>query len=245
MHSSPSDEIDTREFVFPLITIVIKNDLAQKRTMKFLGTAFFVAKNGVAVTAAHVIPREIESDRILAAALFVDGKENIYPIEDVLRLDEFDFALLSVQCPPTKYLPIAMPRLLMGTDVEILGIPDHTTTDDGTKQMRLLKGHIVTLDSKKFEVNFPVPAGMSGSPVLVDDHVVGYATGRVRSEELEDLYEEIEEISNNVEKITIIKSHRVTLYGVGHPFQQIMNLTLTALEDQTLAQFLAIQNERP
>jgi hypothetical protein len=56
--------------------------------------------------------------------------------------------------------------------------------------MRVLKGH-ATAVMPRLELNFPIPAGVSGSPVMVYTTVVGFATGRVRSEEIDEQSEEI------------------------------------------------------
>lgn len=109
--------------------------------------------------------------------------------------------------------------------------------------MEYLKGHIVTFIGDKFELNFPVPASMSGSPVMIDGDVVGYATGRVRSEEVEDSHEEIEEIGNGRERIVITEVRRVTHYGVAYSIAPLLDVD-TAIFDggRTIRQFLRDQN---
>jgi len=235
-------EIDSREYVFALVSVVMEGNVAMLKTIKYLGTAFFVSTKGDAVTAAHVVSSPLEPSRVRAAVLWIDGRDQLFLLGNCLQWEDADFALVKVHAPATKYLRIGTPPLSMGNDLMILGISEHVTSDDGKKQMRVLKGHIVTLTDRRMELNFPVPAGMSGSPVMIGDAAVGYATGRVRSEELEDFHEEIEELDHHKERLTIIQSHRVTFYGVAHPFAPIMHVSLPALGNRTLAQFLSDQN---
>lgn len=110
--------------------------------------------------------------------------------------------------------------------------------------MRILKGH-VTLSHKQLELNFPVPAGMSGAPVFLHNNVVGYATGIVRSEEIEDAHEEIVEVENGREVIRLSEIRRIIHYGLAYPFSQMSDVRDPILEGKTLFEFIATQNAEP
>jgi hypothetical protein len=125
----------------------------------------------------------------------------------------------------------------------VIGIPSHEVWGSGN-EMRLLKGH-VTLSGKHLELNFPVPAGMSGAPVFVNTKVVGYVTGTVRSEEIEEVNEEIEEVENGREVIRISEIRRIIHYGLAYPFSQMSAIRDPVLDGKTLFEFIAAQNDEP
>jgi Trypsin-like peptidase domain len=209
---------------------------------KFLGTGFFVTKRGDAITAAHVLQEQedLPPGYRLVAVIFVDGIETVCWVTRSLKFSELDLALFYVNLSETKYLPVDFPAILPGTDFQLIGIPSHEVTGNG-KEMRILKGH-VTLVSNRLELSIPVPAGMSGSPLFVDKKVIGYAVGLVRSEELEEATEIIEEMSNTREVIRITEIRRCTYYGIGYAFHRISTHVESALGNMTLPKFIEMRN---
>jgi hypothetical protein len=205
----------------------------------FLGTGFFVTNNGIALTAAHVIPESTEPDEFIVCAFQSEGKQVMCFKEFHTKFEKFDCAMVKFSDARSKYFTIDVSSITMGTDVEVLGIPQHETGDPGLKQMRILKGHVVLSEKSKLELNFMVPAGMSGSPLLRGDRIVGLATGRLSSEEIEDHYEEVERVTNDKEVITISTVKRLTYYGVAIPFSALATVPLTKDNPET---FLDIIN---
>lgn len=234
---------DAREYIFPIFSVEAEDNGVHLETRVFLGTAFFVTKKGDAITASHVlpIPDELQSGRRLVAIIQYDGKETVCWITRAAKFDAFDLALLHVNLDETKYLPISSQRIPSGTDIQLIGIPSNDINNLG-KEMRILKGH-VTLAWKKLELNFPVPAGMSGSPVFAGTKVVGYATGLVRSEELEEATETIENVSNTKEVVRITEIRRITSYGLAYAFNAHENVRDSVLDNKTLMEFIASRNE--
>ncbi len=234
---------DAREYIFPIFSVEAEDNGAHLNTRVFLGTAFFVTKKGDAITASHVlpIPDELQQGRRLVAVVHRNGTETVCWITHAAKFEAFDLALLHVNLDETKYLPISSQEITSGTDIQITGIPSNDINRSG-KEMRILKGH-VTLAWKRLELNFPVPAGMSGSPVFVGAKVVGYATGLVRSEELEEATETIEEVTNTKEVVRITEIRRITSYGIAYAFSAHENIKDPALENKTLIEFIASQNK--
>lgn len=156
--------------------------------------SIFVTKRGDAITANHVIPTpdDLGEVRRLIAIVQVDGDAKVCWITRAAKFQSFDVALFNVNLSQTKYLPVSTEQVMWGADIQLIGIPNHEVWGSG-KEMRILKGH-VTLSHRHLELNFPIPAGMSGAPVFLHNEVVGYATGTVRSEEIEEAREEIEEV---------------------------------------------------
>ena len=142
--------------------------------------------------------------------------------------------------PNAYYLPISDEHIHAGTDVEVVGIPSHEVVGQG-KEMRLLKGHVTFVHSR-LELNFAIPAGMSGAPVFVNGKVAAYATGRVRSESIEEQTEEVVKLTNSVEQIRIHTTSSVIYYGTAYPFEALRDLRDPIIEGQTLLEFIVQQN---
>jgi hypothetical protein len=236
---------NAREYIFPIFSVCSEDNGVFIESREYLGTAFFVTRRGDAITADHVIPKpeQLEDGRRLIAVIFENGKQKICWITQAAKFELFDIALIHVNTENTKYLQISPEQVAAGTDVQTLGIPSHEVWGSG-KEMRILKGHI-TLSSKYLELNFPVPPGMSGSPLLVGTKVVGYVTGTVRSEEIEDSTEEIEEVSDNKEVIRIYETRRTIHYGLAYPFSHLSEIHDPVLEGKTLIEFISGQNIGP
>lgn len=236
---------EARQYVVPLFTMKADGNGVVVGSRKFLGTAFFVTRQGDAITAAHVLPppTSLANDTRLVAVVVVDGKERVCWVNHAAVLEAFDVALLKVNLQDTKYLSVSAEPVLAGTDIQVLGIPSHEVVGAG-KEMRILKGH-VTLAHERLELNFPIPAGMSGSPVLTGSFVVGYATGKVRSEEIEDQHEEIVTLTGTREQIRIATTARVTYYGLAFPFAKLATVRDPILDSLTLLEFIAERNREP
>jgi hypothetical protein len=104
--------------------------------------------------------------------------------------------------------------------------------------MRILKGH-VTMASRGLELSCVVPKGMSGSPVIVGREVVGWATGSIRSEELDDSVEEETEGGKVVRRIEV---RRVVQYGLARSFYSVREVTDRVLDGMSLPQFVHARN---
>jgi hypothetical protein len=233
---------DGRKYIIPLFVAEADGNTIILETRKFLGIAFFVTTKGDAITAAHVIPEPstVKSNQRLIGLVMENGKETLRLITKAAVFDAFDVALIRVDTPNAYYLPISDEHIHAGTDVVVIGIPSHEVIGQG-KEMRLLKGH-VTLVHSRLELNFAIPAGMSGAPVFVNGKVVAYATGRVRSESIEEQTEEILKLTHAVEQIRIHTTSNVVYYGTAYPFEVLRDLRDPILEGQTLPEFIAKQN---
>lgn len=234
---------DAREYIFPIFSVEAEDNGVHLDTRIYLGTAFFVTKKGDAITASHVLPirDELQSKRRLVAIILRDGKETVCWITHAAKFEAFDLALLHVNLDETKYLPLSSQEVISGTDIQIVGIPSNDINRSG-KEMRILKGH-VTLAWKRLELNFPVPAGMSGSPVFAGSKVIGYATGLMRSEECEEATETIENVTNTKEVVRITEIRRITSYGIAYAFNAHENFRDPVLENKTLIEYITAQNK--
>lgn len=228
--------IECSEYVCGIYIAQYSAEKKEISNRKFLGTGFFVTGDGLAITAAHVIP-EPESmalGQVIVCTYKINGGGAVSFLEYSHQIPGFDCAMAKFFDAPTKCLPIDPAPITMGTDVELLGISEHETGPPGIKQMRIFKGYVVLSTEKRLELNFSVPSGMSGAPLLMHNCIVGLATGRVISEELEEQTEEVEEISNGKEVIRITLSKRITYYGVAIPFSAIAHVPLNGDGSETL-----------
>ena len=236
---------EARQYIIPLFTMRADGNGVFAESRKFLGTAFFVTRQGDAVTAAHVLPppASLADDLRLVAVVVIDGEEQVCWVNHAAVFEAFDVALIKVNLACTKYLSVSAEPVLSGRDVQVIGIPNHEVVSAG-KEMRILKGH-VTFAHERLELNFPIPAGMSGSPIMAGPFVVGYATGKVRSEEIEDQHEEIVKLTDTREQIRIATTSNVIYYGLAFPFSNLATARDPILENRTLLEFIAERNREP
>ncbi len=229
---------DAREFIFPIFSVEAEGNGILLASRVFLGTGFFVTSQGDAITASHVLPKsdEITPPRRLIAIIQKSNEEQVCWINHAAKFEGCDLALVKVNLNDTKYLEISEDNVPAGSDIQLIGIPNHEVWGSG-KEMRILKGH-VTMSAKFLELNFAIPAGMSGSPIFLESKVIGYAQGVVRSEELQDSSEELEVISNQKEQITLTKIIRMTHYGLAVPFSHLRGHVSPIFDGKTFLSYI-------
>lgn len=236
---------DAREYVFCLFlgredeyAVVLQDSL------EYLGTAFFVSKKGDAITAAHVIPPDtsLDADQHLYAISIRDGKTQVYRVLMAAVFEESDLAICRVNVNDNPYLKVSFARHSAGTDVVTIGIPEHEVYQSG-KELRILKGHITLAAKPHFsELNFAIPRGMSGGPVIEGTKCIGFLSANIRSESLEDQVEEIEELENGKEKITLIESKSIINFGIFIPFSYFQGHKSDVFEGRSLDELLQQRN---
>lgn len=233
---------DLREYIFPLFSVRSPSEGAiLLETRKLLGTGFFISNKGDALTAAHVIPtpETIDKEDKIIAIPVINGKPIVCWVNKALCFPKEDVALFEVNIESSKFLSLSFERINAGIDVATIGYPSHSTNNAGL-EARILKGH-VTLSHKNIELNFPIPAGMSGSPVIVDDKVIAISTGRIKSEELIDSFEEESTVENHKEYIRIVETKNVIYYGLAMPLAGLAEKKEPLLNHKTLLEFIADQ----
>jgi S1-C subfamily serine protease len=234
---------DLREYLFPIYLVKVdKENNIIFESRKYLGTAFFVSKTGDALTACHVIPSpdEIAKDEKLIAVSMQNGEQVTMNIIKALVYSDKDLAMIRVGTSQNKYFEVSDKEILSGTDISVLGFPSHNLNSSGL-ELRFLKGH-VTLSHKMLELNFAIPAGMSGAPVIEGNKVIGIATGRVKCEELIDSYEEEKIIGNNKEIIKIVETKSVIHYGIALPFHENLDHAEPLLNGISILKYLHEEN---
>jgi len=236
---------DAREYIFAIFSVPSEGNGIFLEKRKYLGTGFFVTKHGDAITAGHVIPNpeELEEGYRIIAVVVRDGKQIPCWITRCAKMELLDVALIHVNLDKTKYFQVSVEHIPVGTDVMTVGIPSHEIWGEGM-EMRVFKGH-VTFFKDFLELSFPVPLGMSGSPLFVGMKAVGYLKGTVRSEEIEEANEDFEEISNEKEVIRRTEVRRAIHYGLACPFSHLKGIPDPAFEGKNLIDFIKSLNSQP
>lgn len=238
---------DIREYVVPLFVAEDPAKLRPDQPVvvsrdRFLGTAFFISKNGVALTAGHCAPdpASIAHGHAFLAVIWNGQRPCAQQVQLAKVLDQQDVAVLKIAHSPSKYLPVSFETIHMGQDIVTVGVPLHSVTSEDY-EFRCLKGH-VTRVSKTLELSCSAPRGMSGSPILVGGRVVGVMSWNARSESLEDESEEITETNGAFTRVTKTVAMAVTNYGQAEPISTLAGKVLPFTEGLTFEQFLAKLN---
>jgi len=236
-------KIDIRNYIFPIHVGQFTSDgnAFQIDRGGYMGTGFFIAKNGTALTAAHCLPNlDALEAKHLTVGIF-DGKYLISrKILSCIKWDNYDIALLKVEGESDHYFDLCYEQVLMGTDLMTFGIPEHSMREG--IEVRLLKGY-VTFAGRFLELNFPAVRGMSGSPVLLDGRVIGVVSANSRSEYVEDQVEELVELTDKKEKISIISTKAIVNYALVEPVLPLLTATHEVLDGRTIPEYISFMNE--
>ncbi len=233
---------DAREYIFPIFLMAASEATVSTNGACYLGTGFFVTKHGDALTAAHVLPspEDIPPGMRLVAVVLRDGREQVAWINQACVLERDDVAIFRVNLDETPPLSCSEATVLPGDDVVCIGIPSHRVHGSGL-ELRVHKGHVTGVYGR-LELNFPVPAGMSGSPVFLKGKVVAIATGRARSEQIDEYREEVVALDNRREQIRISTSTQIIHYGTACPLFALKESSFAELGGLTLYSFISSRN---
>lgn len=228
---------EVRQYIFPVLIGEEEKGVLQTNSVEFLGTGFFITRNGIALSAAHVFPTlEKLGNKKLYVLIRCDGKNEFYRVVASTVFPNIDIAIVKIEVDNVKYFPVKFKETVAGTDLTTVGIPVHEVWNSG-KEVRVLKGY-ATFVRKFIELNFPVPRGMSGSPVIDGPDVVGVLTGNVRSEELEDRVEEIVHVSDKKEVIKFVETKAVVNYGLAQEVRPLKDAVHEVFGKSTFSNFI-------
>jgi hypothetical protein len=153
---------DIREYVVPLFIAENPASLRADQPVvvsrdRFVGTAFFVTKNGVALTAGHCVPdpASIPAGHTFLAITWSGTRAHAQQVQMATPVKDQDIAILKISHSPSKYLPVCFDPVHMGEDVLSVGVPLHSVSGP-EYEFRCLKGN-VTRVSKTLELSFPAP----------------------------------------------------------------------------------------
>lgn len=135
----------------------------------YLGSGFFLNKNGLAVSNYHVFHGTSKG----AEQIKLVGSNTAYKVEEVIAHDaKNDFILFRVNCSNTNYIPIARNKPRVGEKVYAIGSPrglENTFSSGEVSQWR---------DNDLMQISAPIDHGSSGGALINENgEVVGITSG--------------------------------------------------------------------
>jgi len=175
--------IDIMRTVFPVLALHPER-AGETARPDFFGTAFAVAP-GVFMTAAHVVANACAEGRLaIGGPADSEGHSmGAAVVERYERFDDRDVALLFSDVSAVTLLNVWMVRRVQVlTDLNAFGYPHAVTwSSDGERLnvvFRAYKGHVITIrgferlpdEPSVYEISCPFPVGLSGAPLLLNQH---------------------------------------------------------------------------
>lgn len=202
----PPQLIHFGEFVFPICRISSENGADAITLEHFQGTGFTIGTEGYFLSAHHVISKGDlehcpEKRHIVGALKTSQGgtrEWRAFVIRDVEQCPGRDLAIGKIEYIPPPFFSSKNNDAYGWEDTHVFGYPDSRTRDINTGSWdfspMFLKGYITrrlepahaALSSwlPGYELSFPIPLGVSGSPVfrIGPEHaLLGVALGSIES----------------------------------------------------------------
>lgn len=228
---------DFKNHIFPIFIGPFKKEGIPKE-VEFLGTGFFVTSNGIAITANHCLPKpEQLNNKCILIGIWDNGNIKLQKVFSHVRIPSLDIAILKIDNIKSKKFNISYEELKMGTpDVFSIGFPWYSIWGEPF-EVRFLKGYITRV-TKYYELSFAIPRGMSGSPLFREDKLIGVLVMNAKSETLEDEVSEIIQVTNQKERIEIVKTKSIINYGLAIPFAKLSNFKDDTLDGLSFEDYI-------
>lgn len=163
--------MEETQFLEDIIVPILAIPEIDRNKFRFLGSGFFIDKNGYFVTCRHVTNSIREGENLYIYQL---GRRQQLRLEVVRNSQKYDLSLCKSEPPGVKdFLSFFDESYTnIGSDVEVYGyVYEPTGPNEVPFRQRYLKGYITGLPrdgyyNDSFELNFPVLFGMSGSPLM-------------------------------------------------------------------------------
>jgi len=163
------------DIIVPIISVPKNND----KVFKFLGSGFFIDRDGYLLTCRHVTD-SLGKDEKLFAYQF-GGKKRELELNIVKSSSKYDICLCQSSCPDIDvFWPFTDETFInLGSDVEVYSyVYEPIGADELPFRQRYMKGHVSGLSREKsypdsFELSFPILFGMSGSPLVAHFPIQG------------------------------------------------------------------------
>jgi S1-C subfamily serine protease len=146
-----------------ILTLRVENKAGER----YVGSAFLAVREGIAVTAWHVI-----HDAVKVTAKFADGSSS--DVQGFLDYDEAkDIALIKIDAKLRPLMTLASVKPMVGTRTYVIGSPkgyEFSISDGLLSQIQKVDGF------EQYQVSCPFSPGNSGGPLLNNrGEVVGIA----------------------------------------------------------------------
>lgn len=254
------------EYIVPVVRSTERD--GQIYVERVHGTAFFINSRGVFITAAHVLRNATadmeENGGAIGLVMLRPGDTTHHYEGEILRFTfaptPYDVAVGVVDQPSKACFELVPTgKIWIWQDVHTIGYPETAVAlDAGKIHVRGHKGYVVrklgqgsTLiheHPEAFEVNFSIPKGMSGSPLVLrhdsnlvlgdEDNqeaappflLIGVCTGNQPAELVDFVYETVEEDGSRFKE----KKIRIEEYGIAHDLWSLRQWAPDCLGGQTL-----------
>lgn len=181
--------INSYEYLFPVVGCDVDAD-ARISVQRVYGTAFCISGDYF-LSASHVL--NSASAHRLWGLCYTD--DNIWRFTQGLEresLESIDVGIVRASLPGAKTVGWSSSELAMLSEVQAIGFPYALDSLNSRLYIRSFKGHIVSARTwpelpakpRAYELSFPCPRGLSGSPLWVpgtgsEYHVGGLVVGNV------------------------------------------------------------------
>src|SRR6267143_3306252 len=185
--------------IFPIFTV---KSGSQQRIIEFRGTGFFVAPRGIFLTAQHVLDRRLAEDESFNIVIEEPYESDNFALSRIIDFEKdaggFDLAIGRADFNNSSQFPLYKHKLTMGEPLYTYGFPltEGERRPDGFIDWKLnpryFQGYL-TRDlpydhpgdkpTPSYELSFPAPVGLSGSPLLLVGtlNVAGVIYGNLES----------------------------------------------------------------
>lgn len=258
----PTNSKLLQHYVVPLC--VFSSDGQNAHPKLFCGTAFFVNQHGCFLTAGHALSRAFDHLRELGSnhfvGLFVKDKDSAerHRASPVLCHDlapkPADVAVGVADCAVETPLRLKSAPAHIWQEVAALGYPENALIQENSAFWFSIRGHRGYIQRElspgqfglpghpaAFELNFPITAGLSGSPLFISrghvDFVVGVCVGSHSSRIQQYSHEEVTEDGQSLREI----HHRIEEYGIAHDLRPLLGWKPSIGLGLTLEQFAGLQ----
>ena len=143
-----------------------------------ISSGFFVRRDLI-VTNLHVVENAVKRDSYAQLV----GKKTKYEIQDIIRSQEYSLAILKVNAPSVKFLPLgSSDNIRIGNRIYVVGNPPKQRNRISIGKTKKQEKNL--LDNAKleiWEIIAPISPKISGGPVLNDrGKVIGVSAWDVR-----------------------------------------------------------------
>ena len=156
-HPAGAQELSPESIYQRVLPSIMTLRVESKAGEKYVGSAFCAVREGVAVTAWHVI-----HDAAKVTANFADGRS--FEVEGFIDKDDVkDVALIRVEAKGRPLVMLATNAPLIGSRAYVIGAPkgyEFSITDGLLSQVQKLDGF------RQYQVSCPFSPGNSGGPIV-------------------------------------------------------------------------------
>lgn len=245
---SATARIDVRRLVFPLYAGTWHGD--QFTRCGLAGTGFFITRRGLALTAKHVVESLAPGLALAAAIPSLEGRLVPHKIVWSLGIPTADIAVIRTELVDSAAYFCKFETVDPGSELETVGVPEWMIRADDRGghrlSLRTLKGYVQYSENASVHASFPLPKGMSGAPMIIDDgleqFVAGVMVGQSRGEQMEDQWEEATEESNGRTVVRRTEIHRIEYSAVAHLLGPYREFTTSEFGRYTLWQLIKVEN---